>query len=47
VEVYLGHLAGPALAGELLTQAAWCVVLYGAARIVLAGGVRKLVIQGG
>ncbi len=47
VEVYLGLLAGPALPGALAAQLLWAVILYALARLVLAAGVRKLVIQGG
>lgn len=47
VEVYLGLLDGPALLAALSAQALWAVILYALARVVLAAGVRKLVIQGG
>jgi ABC-type uncharacterized transport system permease subunit len=47
VEVYLGVLNGPALPGALVAQLLWAVILYALARLVLAAGVRKLVVQGG
>jgi len=47
VEVYLGVLSGPALPGALAAQLLWAVILYALARLVLAAGVRKLVVQGG
>jgi ABC-2 type transport system permease protein len=47
VEIYLGLVRGPALLGALALQAVWLAVLYGVARVVLAAGVKKLVIQGG
>ena len=47
VEVYLGLVRGPALLGALALQAMWLVVLYLVAHLLLAAGVKKLVIQGG
>jgi ABC-2 type transport system permease protein len=47
VEVYLGLLDGPARLSALAAQLLWAVILYALARLVLAAGVRKLVIQGG
>jgi viologen exporter family transport system permease protein len=47
VEVYLGLLTGPALLSALAAQLLWAFLLYALARLVLAAGVRKLVIQGG
>ena len=47
VEIYLGLVRGPALAGALALQSLWLVILYGAARWLLAAGLKKLVIQGG
>ena len=47
VEVYLGLVQGPALLGALALQSLWLVVLYAVARLLLAVGVRKLVVQGG
>lgn len=47
VEVTLGLLDGPALLAALGVQLLWAIVLYFLARIMLAAGVRKLVIQGG
>jgi ABC-2 type transport system permease protein len=46
-QVYLGLVRGPELLQALLVQAAWAVILALLAQIVLAAGVRKLVIQGG
>ena len=47
VEIYLGHLSGAALWAALGTQLIWCLALFGLARLLLAAGVRKLVILGG
>jgi ABC-2 type transport system permease protein len=47
VEVYLGVVSGPALAGALLIQVGWAIALVMLARTVLASGLRRLVIQGG
>ena len=47
VEVYLGLLDGPARLSALAAQLLWAAILYALARLVLAAGVRKLVIQGG
>ena len=47
VEVYLGTLTGPALAGALLAQAAWAAGLIGLAHLVLGRATRRLVILGG
>ena len=47
VEVYLGVVQGPALVLTLLLQALWAVVLVLLSRVVLAAGVRRLVVQGG
>jgi ABC-2 type transport system permease protein len=47
IEVWLGHAEGLALAGLLGLQALWAVLLLGLGRVVLAAGMRKLVIQGG
>jgi len=46
-EVYLGVVRGPGLAAALAVQALWAVALYALARVVLAAGVRHLVLQGG
>lgn len=45
--IYTGHLAGAAAALALLTQAAWVVALVAVGRLLLARGVRRVVIQGG
>ena len=47
VEIYLGILSGAALWRALTEQAVWVVILYLLSQLVLAAGVRKLVIQGG
>jgi ABC-2 type transport system permease protein len=47
VEIYLGLVSGPALLGALAVQTVWLVALYGVARLLLAAGFKKLVIQGG
>lgn len=47
IEIYLGVARGGAVGGLLALQVAWAAALYGLARLVLAAGVRKLVIQGG
>jgi ABC-2 type transport system permease protein len=47
IEVWLGHAEGAELVGLLALQAFWAAVLLGCGRIVLAAGMRKLVIQGG
>lgn len=47
IEIYLGLLDGPALAGALAAQLAWFAALFLAGQLVLRAGVRQLVIQGG
>jgi ABC-2 type transport system permease protein len=47
IEVLLGKLSGPALAGALAFQAAWGLALLMADRMLLALAVRRLIIQGG
>ena len=47
VQVWLGVLNGPEILAVLMQQAAWLVVLTLTGRLMLAAGVRKLVIQGG
>jgi ABC-2 type transport system permease protein len=47
VEIYLGHLTGPALWQSLALQVFWCLALTALARVLLAAGVRQLVIHGG
>lgn len=46
-EIYLGVVSGPALAGTLALQLFWAAALVGLTRLVLAAGVRRLVVQGG
>ena len=47
IEVWLGHAKGAELAGLLALQAFWAAALLLLGRVVLAAGLRKLVIQGG
>ena len=47
VEVYLGVLRGPALAGALAAQAGWTLALVALCQLVLARATRRLVILGG
>ena len=47
VDVYLGHAAGADLAGVLLLQAGWALVLLLACRLLLVLAVRRVVVQGG
>lgn len=47
VEIYLGLIDGRGLLTALFTQLAWCALLYAAAQVALAAGVKKLVIHGG
>ena len=47
VDVFLGKHAGLDLLAALALQAAWAAALLGLGRLVLAAGVRKLVVQGG
>jgi ABC-2 type transport system permease protein len=47
IDVYLGRHQGAALAGLVLEQAAWALVLLALGRLALRAGARKLVVQGG
>lgn len=47
VEAYLGLLSGPHLGWAMLNQLLWFLVLAALAHLVLARGVRRLVVQGG
>jgi ABC-2 type transport system permease protein len=47
IDVYLGQRHGLALAGLILEQVAWALVLLGLGRLALRAGARKLVVQGG
>lgn len=47
IDVFLGKHAGLDLVAALALQAAWALALLGLGRLVLAVGVRKLVLQGG
>ncbi|MHB0876971.1 MAG: ABC transporter permease [Anaerolineae bacterium] len=46
-EVYLGIVSGPHLVAALALQAFWATALVLGCRVVLAAGVRRLVVQGG
>jgi viologen exporter family transport system permease protein len=45
--IYLGSLTGPAAMLALIHQWAWLVTLVIAGRMILARGLRRLVVQGG
>jgi ABC-2 type transport system permease protein len=47
VEIYVGKLAGPALAQALLGQAFWAVLLVALGQVVFRTAVKRLVILGG
>jgi ABC-2 type transport system permease protein len=47
IDVFLEKPEGLDLAGALLLQLVWAVLLLGAARLALGAAVRKVVIQGG
>jgi ABC-2 type transport system permease protein len=47
IDIFVGAAAGWQVAGVLALQTFWAVALLGAGRAVLAGGTRKLVVQGG
>lgn len=48
VEAFLGkYTSGPEVARLLSYQLFWAVVLLGAGRVVMARGIRKVVVQGG
>jgi ABC-2 type transport system permease protein len=47
IDVWLGKHHGAALAGILVLQAGWALVLLGLGRLTLRLGAKKLVIQGG
>lgn len=47
IDVFLGKLNGFELVGALALQAFWALTWLGIGRVVLAAGLRKLVIQGG
>jgi ABC-2 type transport system permease protein len=46
-QIFLGQIAGPALAGALLLQVFWMLVLVGVGLLMLRAAVKKVVIQGG
>jgi ABC-2 type transport system permease protein len=46
-QIFLGQIAGPALAGALLLQLFWLAVLAGVGLAMLRAAVKKVVIQGG
>jgi viologen exporter family transport system permease protein len=47
IDIFVGAAAGWQVAAVLALQTFWAVALLGAGRAVLAGGTRKLVVQGG
>jgi len=47
IDVFLGKLQGADLLGALALQAFWAVAMLGLGRLVLAGALHKLVVQGG
>jgi ABC-2 type transport system permease protein len=47
IDIFVGAASGWEIAAVLGVQVLWALVLLGAGRAVLAGGTRKLVIQGG
>lgn len=47
ISIWVNALSGASLAGALAAQAFWCVAMALVAHVVLAAGVRRLVIQGG
>jgi ABC-2 type transport system permease protein len=47
IDVFLEQATGAEVAGLLLLQALWAVILLGLARIVLGAAIRQLVVQGG
>lgn len=46
-QIFLGKITGAAVAGALLVQIFWAIVLAAAALLVLQAATRKVVIQGG
>jgi ABC-2 type transport system permease protein len=47
IDVFLGKHPGAELVGALAVQAAWAMALLGLGRLLLAAGVRRMVVQGG
>jgi ABC-2 type transport system permease protein len=47
IQVFIGNIQGKALVEGLLIQIAWMIILIALDHLILAQGVRKLVIQGG
>ena len=47
IDVFLGKHPGPDLVRALAFQLAWALALLGLGRLVLAAGVRRMVVQGG
>lgn len=47
IDVYVGAPLGGSTPTVLALQASWALALYGAGRLLLAAGTRRLVIQGG
>ncbi len=47
IQIFLGNVQGTALLESLLIQVTWVIILIALDHIILARGIRKLVIQGG
>lgn len=47
IDIYVGEPLGGSTVFVLCLQAAWALALFGAGRMVLSAGTRKLVVQGG
>lgn len=46
-QIYLGTIAGPAIATQIALQATWAVALFGIAWALINRGSRRVVVQGG
>lgn len=47
VEIFLGTMQGVQVIQAILTQVLWLAILYALCQVILALGIRRLVIQGG
>jgi ABC-2 type transport system permease protein len=47
IDIFVGTVSGPAIAGAIATQIVWALVLAAVARWTFELGVRRLVVQGG
>jgi len=47
ISIWVNALTGPALAGALAAQVFWCAAMALLAHLILASGIKRLVIQGG